>query len=474
MRRQRMIRWTWASPMDARALAAYLGLAVGLVAAGFVPPIAVAVTTGALTLALRLTLVAAFCSAIGLFAWRHRPARLDQREALMITGLAYPVWSLAAAVAWWPGKPFTLALFETTSGITTTGLSVFQSASLSYAELFFRAWLQWVGGAGIAILSVGVIGGIASIALFTTEHSRSEIVGNVLRTTRIVLVAYLVLSAVVAVGLLVAGLSPGRAILYTLATLSTGGFQPAGTGDVAGLPSVVLMAGMLLGATPFVLHREPRRLQRDSRLRTLLALVAIAWMVVWSLDGGSVLDAGFAVVTAITTTGFTLDDPAAWTPARQTVALVLMILGGCAGSTAGGLKVFRVGVLAAMARLWVFREVVPREAKVALRYNGRPVTEEMARGVTVFVAVYLATLAAGAFGLAASGLPLGSALFGSASALGTVGLWTGPPLETLPESARGLMIFLMWAGRVELLPLLLILYPPSWRGRRSAHHKEAQ
>lgn len=465
-----MLRKTWITPLDWRSLASYLGIAMGLMAPGLVPPLTVAAATGAGRMALRLVLVVLVSATVGAVAWRHRPPRLGTREALMVTGLAYPIWSAGGALAYWPDHPFLSALFEAASGITTTGLTALPHEGLSYAELFGRAWLQWIGGAGIAVLSVGVAGGVAAVTLYNSERGRSEIVGNVVRTARIVLAVYGVLSSVVCLALVATGVTLADAVLYTLAALSTGGFQPPGTDQLAGMPTLVLMIGMVLGATPLVLYRKPSAVVRDLQSRRLLAGLAIATVLIWLIERADLVHALFAVVTALTTTGFTIDDAAAWSPLLKSVAFALMLIGGAAGSTAGGIKLFRATVLFNLVRLGLFRQLVPPEATLPVRYGDRTLNDAQVTGILVFLGTYGIALLVGWLVLTASGLTFEDAAFGSASALGTVGLWIGPDIDTLPVPAQGVLILQMWAGRVELLPLLLVLYPPAWRQRRKANH----
>lgn len=458
-----MIRWSWALPLQRRAFVVYVGIATGLAGVAVVPIAAVFAVTGDFFSALRVVGVAAVCAVVGFVAWRERHIGLRLREALLVTGLSYPLWSLVGTFAFWPGRRFDLAFFESASGVTTTGLTALSDTTLSYGEHFARSWLQWVGGGGIAVLSVIALGGVAGIHLFATEHSLDEITGNAVQTARTVFAVYAAATVVIVVGLWIAGQPIHHAILYGLTALSTGGFQPDGA--LSGGARLVLIVGMMAGAVPLVLYRTPKRLVRDPQVRTLGIVLLIAGFLVWLGQGGDLVNAAFSATSALTTTGFSVESTAGLTPVHQVMLVVLMLMGGCAGSTAGGVKLFRLGMLTQALRLSLFRPLLPKEATVAVRYGEAAVEGDVVRKAALYVVVYMGLFLLGAVCLAAAGETVSSAFVGSSSALGTVGLWSGAPLHTLPGWSRVVLIAQMWAGRVELLPLFLLVYPPSWRGR---------
>lgn len=456
------------APVDRRVVWAYSAVLLRIFALALLPPIAVALIDGRPAMGIRLTVAALAAAGIGWWGGRHRPPDIALREALVTTALAYPLWSLLAAVAYMPGAGVLSAWFETLSGITTTGLTVLESPDLAYAERFLRSYLQWVGGAGIVVVGLVILArlGGAALRLYDSERGRDTIVGNVSTTTRLVLRVYLSLTAVLWLAYALAGATPADALLAVLATVSTGGFAPW-DGGMAAAPTAVVavgVVGMLAGATTFTSFRTPRHLVRDYHVRALLVVAAAAGLL--ALAAERVIDLGpvFDAVSSVTTTGYDTSSPAGWAPARQLLAVTLMMIGGTAGSTAGGIKLWRVRSGLRLVRRWIVRRLAPREAVLPSpeSESGRLDVSDLA----AFLAVYAGMLVMGGMVLAFAGMPVSDAMFGSASALGTVGLWSGGAIALLPAYAQVALMVLMWAGRLEILAVLIVLLPATWRRER--------
>jgi len=407
------------------------------------------------------------------------PKDLHLREAFVVTALAYPLFALAGAIAFLPVAPFIDGFFESMSGFTTTGLTVVDVPSLPRSLRFLRAYMQWIGGAGIVILSVAVWNATRPAGfrfrMYGSATEGERVAGSVHASARQLVAIYGFLTAVVCVAFLVVGMPLEDAVLHGLATISTGGFSPhaESIGYYASNPAVltVTIVGMLLGATSFSNYQRLTRRSkgdghhRDPQVYALVAVVLVGTSVLFALEGGP-WHAMFDTVSAVTTTGFSLDDPADWSPTRKFFTTLWMVIGGSSGSTAGGLKLMRLVVLFKLAE-WTFRRsLLPPEAQVPLKYAGTAIDAEPLRHLLGFMVAYLLLLLAGGSALVLAGFAPQDALFESASAIGTVGLSSGITDADLPTWLKLVLSLEMWAGRLEVLPVLVLLYPGAWKLRK--------
>jgi len=339
--------------------------------------------------------------------------------------------------------------------------------------------MQWIGGAGIVILSVAVWNATRPAGfrfrIYSSATESERIAGSVYASARQLVAIYGILTAVVCVAFVVIGMPVEDAVLHGLATISTGGFSPHATsiGHYASNPAVltVTMVGMLLGATSFSNYqRLARRSQgdghhHDPQLYGLASVVLVGTLVLFALEGRP-WHAVFDTVSAVTTTGFSLDEPADWSPTRKLFTTLWMIVGGSSGSTAGGLKLMRLIVLFKLVQ-WTFRRsLLPPEAQVPLKYAGTVIDTEPLRHLLGFMVAYLLLFLAGGSALVLAGFAPQDALFESASAIGTVGLSSGITDACLPTWIKLVLSLEMWAGRLEVLPVLVLLYPGTWKLRR--------
>nr|WP_246325277.1 potassium transporter TrkG [Dissulfurirhabdus thermomarina] len=461
--------------MDLRAVGHHLAAVLRLLGLLLAVPAAVAAAGGEWEPAARFALLAAGTWGAGFLGGRGHGPDLPLREALVVTALAYVAAGLAGALAFVPAAGFWDALFEAVSGFTTTGLGILDPGALPRSLLFFRSYAQWVGGAGIIVLSVVLLfgPGQAAFRLYGAEFGGENLVGSVRATGRVVLGAYVLLTAGCCLLYLGLGMSPLDAVLHAFSTISTGGFSPAREGLSGAGPglSAAVTAAMFLGAVSFPLYHRVRTkglraAARDVELRWMAGIAAAATAAFLALGAPGLHAAAFRAVSALSTTGFALSDPAAWAPPEKTLATILMLVGGSTGSTAGGIKILRL-VLALRVVSWgMKRLLLPPEAKVPLAIGGVQFSETDIRSAFGFLALYALIFTASTLVLTLWGFPAGDAAFESASALGTVGLSAGVTGPGLPLPAKALLIFDMLAGRLEILPLLVLLAPWHWRPRR--------
>lgn len=454
-------------------------------------------------------------SASCVLLWVGRAAdrwRIFQREAFAVVALGWVLaggfGALPLALAPVPAKVYggtenvTLratpwdALFESYSGLTTTGATVIDDLeSLPMSLNLWRAMLQWIGGLGVVVLFVALLGflGVGGKALFSKESSQLAEGGLTPRVRSLALSylkIYLTLSLIAFSGLLVLGLGPFDALCHTMALVSTGGFSPysASVEHFNNLLVYLWMAlVMLAAATSFALHYQVFLLgrwkawQHNDELRLFLIIVVVAtglialdlWVRgVMAQDGviRTWVNAFFQTVSIVTTTGFSSTDFGQWPTLAQTVLLVLMVVGGCAGSTAGGMKVGRIQVFA-KAMIRHLRQSYRPHLVLKVHLNGRTVDEGRVTGVIAWVGLYFFVwvIAAGILSVMEPNLDSFASVFSATlSCLSNV----GPGMEQVGPShhcgffspwSKLWLSFLMVLGRLELVALLVVLIPGFWR-----------
>ncbi|PZC48686.1 MAG: trk system potassium uptake protein TrkH [Chloroflexi bacterium] len=469
----------YASPLNYLAVVTHMGLVLRLLGLLFVPSVVVALAFGEFERAGLFAALALGVFAIGwLASLANRPA-LEVREALVVTALAYLAFSLAGGLAHLPEAPLIDGFFESMSGFTTTGLSTLDPALLPKSLLFFRASTQWVGGAGIIVIALVVLfgPGRAPFKLYAAEFGGENLVGSVVATARVVIKVYLGLTALGYVVFLAVGMAPFDALLNIMTTVSTGGFSPFtdSVGHYQGIRfHVAFMVFMILGAVSFPLYylalREgPRRFLADIQLRWLLAIVVLAGVAMFGILGWGVsaaLPAFFQATSAASGTGFSTVDISSLPETMRLAMIPLMLIGGSVGSTAGGIKLLRFIILAKLGTWMVTRALLPQEAQVPVKYGNDTVSDGELKEMFAFVALFAAIFFGSAMLLALAGFPVLDALFESASAAGTVGLSTGITSPDLSSWAKLVLSFQMWAGRLEVLAVLVFLYPGTWKWAR--------
>jgi trk system potassium uptake protein TrkH len=457
-----------------------LGLVLG--AATLVP------TLGALAfrefhLALPYGLAGALLLALGLLARRvPAPRELQRNEALVVTVAAFVVSPLVmSGPLVFHGIPWTDAFFEAVSGVTTTGLSTLGSLEgRPRTFLLARAWLQWVGGLGFVARSLALVlePGVATRRLGASSLEPASVAGSMREHARRVLLVYLALTAVGTLLLLLLGATGFDAVVHTLAGISTGGFAPR-DGSLAPL-SFRLQCGVLalstLGAVSlplyFQLGRGRWRLLRDdveARALLVFILVAAALLLVSSRSAGlPTSQLALLSVSAQTTAGFSGVGVEELPAASKAVLIFSMITGGSLGSTAGGVKLLRVLLIARLVHWLITRTHLPPHAISAPTLSGaRLEPSELLRAAAVILLFFGVLVASWLPFLAYGYAPL-DALFEVASASGTVGLSTGIAGPELPPFLKGLLCMNMLLGRLEVFAVVVALSPRTWIGRRTS------
>jgi trk system potassium uptake protein TrkH len=436
----------------------------------------------------------------GLLRLLTRESReIRTREAFFVVSLSWLVLALIGSL------PYVLfgalgpvdAFFESMSGFTTTGATVLpdiegQPRSL----LLWRALSQWLGGMGIIVLAIAVL---PRLAVGGRQLMEAEVPGleverltpRIRETARALWKVYAGLSAAEIALLMLTGVSLYEAVAHTFTTLSTGGFgtRSESLGAFSPLTQWVVIAFILLGGTNFaLLYRALRRplgsgrtLWGDEEFRFYLVTFGLITGLIF-LDltrfypsvEAALRHSAFQVASIMTTTGYASADFDQWDSAAKLLLLVLMFLGGSAGSTAGSVKLVRTLLLFKLL-LREVRRVLHPQAVIPVRLGSRVISEEALRGITAFAILYVTLFALGSIGLmldlerSGMSVPVLDVISAVAASLGNVGPGFGivGPMASyapLPDTAKLFLAFLMWVGRLEIFPVLVLLTRSYWRG----------
>jgi trk system potassium uptake protein len=432
--------------------------------------------------------VPAFLGATAVLASRGGPMKLGIREAYLLTSSLWIVLPLFAALPFmWtvPNLSLTDAYFEAVSGLTTTGSTVIVGLeSMSPGVLLWRSLLQWVGGIGIVVMAVAVlpllrVGGMQLMSRESSDTS-DKILARPRELATWLLSVYLGLTVLSTIGYGLTGMSGFEALNHAMATVSTGGFSTHDSSFGAFSPAAqwVAVVFMLAGAAPFLFYVQVLRGTSGfvpwSQIPPMLGVVAIGGglLALTAYQSGhdpvdAVRHGVFSVASIITTTGFASYDWQSWGPFAASLALMLTFCGGCTGSTAGAVKIFRWQVLIQRFRI-IAQELIRPHRVVAQVYQNRAVSPEVVQGVMAFVLLTGAVTSLTTMALTATGLDLVTAFSSAATAITNVGPALGPiagPAGTfapLPDTAKWILSFAMLLGRLELLTVLVMLEPGFW------------
>nr|WP_244314266.1 MULTISPECIES: TrkH family potassium uptake protein [unclassified Pannonibacter] len=414
---------------------------------------------------------------------------LNMRQTFLLTVLAWTTIPLFGALPFfWLGLGVSDAVFESVSGFTTTGGTVLTGLdSLPPGILIWRSMMQWTGGIGIAVMGIFLLPflRVGGMQLFQSESGEGgdKIVSRSVELIRLMVVVYGGLTALCAAGYFVFGMTGFDAINHAMTTLATGGYSTHDRSFQHYADTGVAWVGilfMLAGALPFVLviqaiRGAPLQLWQDPQVRALIALIA---MVSFALTVylGATRDLGFldalraatfTVVSLITTTGFYIGDYTQWGGPVVGLVLMLAFVGGCTGSTSGGIKIFRYLVLLAAVRSHLRRMVRPNRV-TAENFGKARLTPDLSAAVLVYLVLYISTVAAVALALAAFDIDFVTALSASASAVGNIGTALGPlvgpdgTFGALPDPAKWILSAAMLIGRLELIVVFVLIDPDFW------------
>jgi len=421
---------------------------------------------------------AAGSGACGWLLYRMVPEKeINLPEAAAIASLSFLLGSLAGGVVFFflARMPALDAWFEAMSGFTTTGFSLLDVEGAPASVLFYRALSQWLGGIGFVMITVSLLMASGSSAVtFLKEESREKLFPRMARHVQIIALTYMALTVLGVAGLLAAGLSPFEAVCYTLSGISTGGFA-VHAGGVADLPYraafLPLVLVMCLGSVSLILYYRSWRSGRgvagaaaawlkNPQVVCLGGFIVVLGLVLsLSITGEDRLVHGFfTAVSAQTTTGYQTIPPSSLPPFALLLVIGAMFVGGSMGSTAGGVKIFRVIHLAGSLNRFLLMHQLPRETVVPGGVAGKDLAKEGLAGIFYVTVTYVFFIFAGTVLFTAWGFDPLSSLFEVTSAVGTVGLSMGIVDPGLAWPLKAVLAFLMWAGRLEFIAVLIWFY----------------
>ena len=480
--------------MNKRLVLRLLGAILLIEALAMAPSLAISLLYGdgdALALLSSMALLAA----LGFPAWRFahpREQNLRAREGFLVVALSWVLLSAFGAL------PFVIsglipnyidAFFEAVSGFTTTGATLMGNFDgLPRGVMFWRSFTHWIGGMGVLVLTLALLPQMTgrSSHLVRAESpgpSLSKIVPKMGDTAKILYLIYGALTMIELAALIIAGMSPYDAAIHAMGTAGTGGFSNYGSSvgafDSAVIDAIITFFMVLFGINFALFYRVLvggwRDALRSEELRWYLALFAGSTLFVSLMilpQYGTFLNAlrygSCQVATIMSTTGYATADFNLWPQAVKALIVVLMFIGSCAGSTAGGIKVVRVGILCKLGCREVRRTFQPRKVQV-VRFEGKGVEENRLTQVSAFFFVYVLRVLAGMFRVSLEGLyDLETNFTAVLTCISNVGPGLGHvgPVENFSgygPFAKVVLSLLMLAGRLELFPILVLFHPSAWR-----------
>jgi trk system potassium uptake protein TrkH len=419
---------------------------------------------------------------------------LRLRDGFLIAAVFWTCLGLAGATPLFlsdvPALSFTDAVFEAVSGFTTSGATVIVGLDeLPKSILYYRQQIQWLGGMGIIVLAVAILPilGIGGMSLYKAETpgpiKDQKLTPRITQTAKAMWTIYALLTAACAAGFWLAGMSGFDALGHAFSTLSTGGFSThdasLGYFDNVAI-EVIATVFMFLGGANFALHfsalrrREVGVYWRDTEFQAyfwiVISVIAFASIYLWLYGeyptfGESLRHASLQVVSMQTSTGLLTTGFAHWPGALPALLMALTLICGCAGSTAGGMKVIR-WLIVFRQGVAELKQLVHPSAEIPVKLAGRPVPQRIISGVAGFFAMYFVVFAALMFLLMMFGMDQVSAWSAIATSINNTGPGLGEVARNfrdVPDSAKWVCAIAMLIGRLEIFTLLLLMTPAFWQ-----------
>lgn len=422
---------------------------------------------------------------------QDKPFAMQTREGFLLTSLTWIILSSFAALPFYfsdTAMSLTDSLFESVSGITTTGSTVMTTLDdTSKGILIWRALLQWYGGIGIIVTALSLFPflKIGGMQLFKTESSENEkAFPRAAQLATSIISVYLVLTVLCVTAYFLAGLSMFDAIAHAMTTIATGGFstRDASIGAFVGTNAdIVAIVFILLSALPFIMYMKavrslPTRILSDQQVRAFAktVLMTTLMMAIYLVFTGvfdpvdALRNALFQVTVIITGTGYGIHDYGTWGPFPVMLIFAIMFVGGCSGSTTCSIKVFRYQILIAMLKNQI-KHLVHPSGVFPIKYNGKPVPADVPMSVAGFMFLFFLSFFILALLLFTTGLDPVTAISSAATAICNVGPGLGDivgphgTFEPLPVMAKWIMMAGMLVGRLELLTFFVLIIPHFWK-----------
>ena len=423
---------------------------------------------------------------------RNVDLKISLKEAFLITVLSWLLLTFLCAV------PFLYtevnlgivdALFESMSGVTTTGATTLNNIeSLPKGILIWRAFLQWLGGIGIVVIALFILPflRIGGMQLFHLEGDDpyDKSLPKISSVIKRIFIIYATLTVTLIFLYYICGMMPFDAISHSFTTISTGGFSTYDSSFAFFNNDKILLVAiifMILGSLPFLVLVQTSKknlfaIFKDHQVRVFILILLIAILLIFYfannyIDGNylnKVTAVSFNTISIISGTGYVSDNFENWGNYASVLFLILMFIGGCAGSTTGGLKIFRFQILFKYINLHLKKMLKPHSI-IASQFNGRKINETTYESVMSFFFLYILTFFTSALLLSFSGLDFLTCISAAASTISNVGPGLGPIIgpdgnySILDSYSKIILIATMFLGRLELLTILVILLPSFWK-----------
>ncbi len=422
---------------------------------------------------------------------KNASTKISRRDGYLVVSLTWVLFSLFGMMPYYLGgyiPNITDAFFETISGFTTTGATILDDLeSLPYGILFWRSLTQWIGGLGIVIFTIAVLpiftGG--TLQFFSAEYTgtvHDRIHPKISSTANRLWIVYIVLTIIAAVLFYLGGMDVFDSICHSLTTTSTGGYSTKQNSIAywnSSYLEYVTIIFMFLSSINFSVYflcikGKFSKIIHDTEIKYFLGIIAVMTAIImfslyffmdYNIEN-AFRTSLFQIVSIQSSCGFITEDYSLWPQYTWIIFIVAMSIGGCGGSTSGGVKIYRVAAIFKSVRN-EFKKLIHPVAVLPVRMNHGVVSPSVLSGIKTFIIFYLIVLLAGWFLLLCCGIEFTEAFGLSISCLGN----TGPALgvygsvnswSSLPEVAKWLTSFLMLVGRLELFSVLLLFYPGFW------------
>ena len=418
--------------------------------------------------------------------------KISIKEAFIITVLSWILLAILCAVPFvytQSGLDIVDAFFESMSGITTTGATILQNLDeLPKGILIWRSLLQWLGGIGIVVIALFILPflRIGGMQLFHLEGDDpyEKFLPKISSVISKIFIIYVSLTFILFGLYFVNGMSIFDAITHSFTTISTGGFSTHNNSFAFFDNQSILIIAiifMILGSLPFLVIAQTSFKNlfatfKDHQVRIFLIILLLSIFIIYFfaqkyLEGNSfskIITISFNTISIISGTGYVSTNFENWGNYASVLFLILMFIGGCAGSTTGGLKVFRFQILFKYISLHLKRMLKPH-AVIATHFNGKKVNESTFESVMSFFFIYIFTFAMSALLLSFSGMDFLTCFSAAASAISNVGPGLGSVIgpegnySSLTDYSKIILVFTMFLGRLEMLTILILFLPSFWK-----------
>lgn len=416
---------------------------------------------------------------------------LYAKEGLMIIGLVWICWSLIGALPFYMSKEiprYIDAFFETVSGFTTTGSSILADVeSLSYSMHFWRAFTHWIGGMGVLIFAMAImpVSDKNAIHLMRAEvpgPTVSKLVPRGMKNAKILYGIYIGLCILEFIFLVIGGMPVFDSIIHTFSTAGTGGFSCKNASVLAynsPYAEWVITVFMFLFSVNFnmfyfILIGKFLQIFKNTELKVFLGIVFAAVICLFFAARGSFETSGDALRTAafqtmaiISTTGFGIGDFELWGGFAKTIILILMLMGACAGSTGGGLKLSRIIIMVKSA-FKTLKTLISPHSVGNVKLDGRPLDDDIVKSVSGYMVIYILVIGLSLFLIAFNNLPFEETFSAVTTCISNVGPGFGSigpvgNFSELSDFSKIILSFDMLLGRLEMFPILLLFSPSIWK-----------